>query len=62
MRLYVNGTHSGVKGFEVHTCIRSKYFPISTHEFVIDKKVLIVSYCLKCMEGVALNVILHGKC
>jgi len=33
-------------------------------QFVIEMKVLIVSYCLKCMEVVALglNVILHGKC
>jgi len=34
MRLCVNRTHYGVKGFELHTCIRSKYFPVSTH--VVD--------------------------
>ena len=31
-------------------------------QFIIEMKVLIVSYCLKCMEGVAFNVILHGNC
>ena len=31
-------------------------------QFVIEMNVLIVSYCLKCMEVVALTVILHGQC
>ena len=31
-------------------------------QFLIEKKVLIVSCCLKCREVVALNVILHVNC
>ena len=31
-------------------------------QFLIEKKVLIVSCCLKCTEVVALNVILHVNC
>jgi len=43
---------------ELVTLVHDTYYV----KFVIDKKVLIVSYCLKCMEGVALNVILRGNC
>ena len=43
---------------ELVTVVHDTYYV----KFVIERKVLIVSYSLKCMQGVALNVILHGNC
>jgi len=43
---------------ELLTVVHDTYYV----KFVIEKKVLNVSYCMKYMETVALNVILHGNC
>ena len=43
---------------ELVTVVHDTYYV----KFVIEKKVLIVSCCLKCTEVVALNVTLHVNC